>query len=63
MKQIQLDIQDIKNSIESTYRRMSQYEDWISEAEDRIFISHHEKNDFSKTDGVMTNESNDCKEE
>lgn len=48
MKQIQINIQEIKYSIAIICNRMSQHEDRISDIKDRIVISDYEKKDFLK---------------
>ena len=48
MKQIQRDIQEIKNSIESCKNHHNKSEDRISDLEDKIAASEHEMKDLLK---------------
>ena len=51
MKHIQIEIQEIKTSIESICNRLNKGENIISDLEDRIAASDHEKKNVLKASG------------
>lgn len=61
MKQNQTEIQEIKTDTESLFSRLNKGEDRMSDLEDRIVTSDHQKKDILKIEKIMKIQSNNYK--